>query len=169
MSFSVFLTYSVEPGEQPLVWRLQTLATAQSISMHVPARETSKHDGTLRQEVRAAIDRADCVLAIITTRAGTEVQADLNYALKSSKLIVPIVQQDVSNANYFDRFPRVFWFSHSDPPSKIEDEVLDFLKTQELDKERKTSPRSGRGDRNGNVRPLYPLQQKLAACLTSDK
>ena len=140
MSFSVFLTYSMDPDEQSLVWRLQTLATAQGISVYVPTREapqgkSSRDMPKVRNDVRAAINRADCVLAIITARAGSAIQSELNYALSSNKLIVPIVQQGVGDRTYFSKFPRVFWFSPAEPPGKLESEIVDFLKTRKLDKE----------------------------------
>lgn len=140
MSFNVFLTYSMDPNEQSLVWRLQTLATAQGISVYVPARNgpqgsVSRHATAVRNDVRIAIDRADCVLAMITARAGVAVQNELNYALSVKRLIIPIVQQGVGDQNYFSRFPRVFWFSPLEPPGKVEGEVVDFLKTQKLNKE----------------------------------
>jgi hypothetical protein len=75
------------------------------------------------------------VLAIITARAGAAVQHELNYALSSNKLIVPIVQQGVGAQNYFGKFPRVFWFSPSEPPGKVENEVVAFLKNQKVTKE----------------------------------
>lgn len=130
------------PDEQSLVWRLQTLATSQGINVYVPSRDgrqtlSSRHVATVRNDVRIAIDRADCVLAIITARAGAAVQSELNYALSSNKLIVPIVQQGVGDQNYFSKFPRVFWFSPFEPPGKVEGEVVDFLKNQKLNKEGK--------------------------------
>jgi hypothetical protein len=133
MSFNVFLTYSMDPDEQSLVWRLQTLATAQGINVYVPARSGASSLG--RNGVRSAIDRADCVVAIITSKAGVAVQNDLNYALSSTKLIVPIVQEGVANSKYYTKFPRVFWFSPLESPGRIESEIAEFLKNQELSKE----------------------------------
>lgn len=139
MSFNVFLTHSLGPSEQSLVWRLQTLATSHGISVYVPSRATlperSRHLSALRSEVRLAIERADCVLAIITVHTSAAVRAELNYALKLGKLIVPIVERGVPDVNYLQRFSKVFWFSDSDPPGKLESEVVDFLKTQKVNRE----------------------------------
>jgi len=141
MSFNVFLTYSMDPDEQSFVWRLQTLATAQGLNLYVPSRQGlqipgSKIGTALRGKERVAIDRADCVLAIITTRAGAAVQQELNYALSRGKVIVPIVQQGVGNPSFWARFQRVFWFSPSEPPGRVEAEVVGFLREQKLNKER---------------------------------
>jgi hypothetical protein len=142
MSFNVFLTYSMNPDEQSLVWRLQTLATAQGIHMYVPARQLPMDGGAvrrngIRKDVRTAIDGADCVLAIITANAGAEVQGELDYALSQNKLILPIAEVGVGNPGYFRRFPRVFSFSPQEPPDKVEREVVDFLSSRKLNKEQK--------------------------------
>jgi hypothetical protein len=36
MAFRVFLSYSLDPAEMALAWRLQTLAAAYGIEMYVP-------------------------------------------------------------------------------------------------------------------------------------
>jgi hypothetical protein len=38
MAFKVFLSYSIDPEEQAIVWRLQTLAAAHGIEVFVPQR-----------------------------------------------------------------------------------------------------------------------------------
>lgn len=38
MAFRVFLSYSINPEEQVIVWRLQTLAAASGIYVYVPFR-----------------------------------------------------------------------------------------------------------------------------------
>jgi hypothetical protein len=46
--------------------------------------------------VQHAIDRADCVLAIITAAASEMVQNELSYALDRRKLVIPIVRTDLA-------------------------------------------------------------------------
>ncbi len=38
MAFKVFLSYSTDPEEQAVVWRLQTLAAVHGIQVYVPYR-----------------------------------------------------------------------------------------------------------------------------------
>ena len=95
MAFRVFLSYSLDPAEIALAWRLQTLAAAHGIEMYVPQHGAGNNGpgaGTMEQ----AIDRADCVLAIITTAASQMVQNELGYALEREKLVIPIVRTDLA-------------------------------------------------------------------------
>jgi nucleoside 2-deoxyribosyltransferase len=138
MSFKVFLSYSLDPAEQALAWRLQTLAAAHGIEMYVPARESAvspKVEGSSSVAIRNAIDRSDCVLAIITARANGKAQEELRYALAKGKLVIPIVHSDFAQIPLLAQFQRVFTFSPWDNPGKVEGEVVQFLKEQHLSKE----------------------------------
>lgn len=139
MSFKVFLSYSVDADEQPIVWRLQTLAATHGIEVFVPQRQGFRLPSTraplLSESVRSAIDRSDCVLAIITARTGAAVQKELNYALGKRKIIIPLVQDSIKESAFLEKFPRVFRFSPLQPPGKIETEVVGFLKQQKASKE----------------------------------
>lgn len=139
MSFKVFLSYSVDPDEQAIVWRLQTLAAAHGIEVFVPQRQgfrlPSSRAPLLSDLVRNAIDRSDCVLAIITSRTGSAVEKELNYALGKNKLIIPLVQDSIRGSSFFGKFTRVFRFSPVEPPGKVESEVVEFLKQQKVSKE----------------------------------
>lgn len=79
-----------------LEWRLQTLAAAHGIEMYVPHHG----NGTAAPgaaTVQHAIDRADCVLAIISTAASQLVQNELSYALERQKLVIPIVRTELAS------------------------------------------------------------------------
>ncbi len=139
MAFKVFLSYSLDPAEQALAWRLQTLATAHGIEMFVPRHglvRTGQPERSWRA-VQNAIDRADCVLAIITARASPNVQKELQYALsKKGKLVIPIVHSDLAGGAFARQFPRIFFFSPWDPAGKVEAEIAQFLKQRKTDKEK---------------------------------
>ncbi len=140
MAFKVFLSYSIDPDEQAIVWRLQTLAAAHGIEMFVPQRSgsqppASKRNALLPDQVRNAIDACDCLLAIITTNTGSAVEKELNYALGKKKLIIPIVEAGVADHSIIDRLKPVFRFSGWDTPGKIENDVVAFLKGQKQAKE----------------------------------
>ena len=81
MAFRVFLSYSLDPAEMALAWRLQTLAAAHAIEMYVPQHGAGTAPPGAVTVVQA-IDRADCVLAIITTSVSEMVQSELAYALE---------------------------------------------------------------------------------------
>src|SRR6266699_3487509 len=84
MPFKVFLSYSTDPEENAIVWRLQTLAASHGIQMFVPQRAGARAPSARRNvpvladEVRAAIHNSDCILAIITSRTGPAVEKELN-------------------------------------------------------------------------------------------
>jgi nucleoside 2-deoxyribosyltransferase len=139
MAFRAFLSHSLDPAEQALAWRLQTLAAAHGIEMYVPRRgfPFPSAEKTASGSVENAIDRSDCVLAIITAKANASVQRELRYALARQKLVIPIVHSDFANNRLIARFPRVFTFSPRDNLGKLEAEVVDFLRQQRLSKEKR--------------------------------
>jgi hypothetical protein len=138
MAFRVFLSYSLDPAEQALAWRLQTLAAAHGIEMYVPRRDsaTSPRARTVPGEVQNAIDRSDCVLAILTSQANLFVQREMKHALAKKKLVIPIVHSDLAGHPLLTQFPRVFTFSPWDNPGKLEADIGKFLGEQRLSKEK---------------------------------
>ena len=117
-----------------LAWRLQTLAAAHGIEMYVPQHGIGTAPGAVT--VQQAIDGADCVLAIITTAANQLVQNELGYALEHRKLVIPIVRTDLAGHPFLARFPRVFTFSPWDNPGAVETQIVEFLKEQQLTKDK---------------------------------
>ncbi len=136
MALRVFLSYSLDPSEQALAWRLQTLAAAHGIEMYVPQRGTAFPPLPGAVPIQSAIDRSDCVLAIITAKADASVQRELKYSLQRRKLVIPIVQSNFAAHPLLAQFPSVFTFSASDNPGMLESKVVEFLKGQNLSKEK---------------------------------
>ena len=90
----------------------------------------------LSDQVRAAIEQSDCVLAIITSSTGPAMEKELNYALGKGKLIIPVVEQGVGDHSFLKKFNPIFRFSRFDGnPGQVESQVLVFLKQQKLAKE----------------------------------
>lgn len=137
MPFKVFLTHSLDPSEEGLAWRLQTLAAAYGIQMYVPRRNHPPNRKTdLAASAVKEIDRSDCVLAIITGHADETVEAELKHARDRQKPIIPIVRSDLADNPLLTQFRPVFIFSPGDYPGKLETEVMEFLKRQQLSKEK---------------------------------
>ena len=86
--------------------------------------------------MQQAIDRADCVLAIITTAVSPMVQNELRYALAQKKLVIPIVRTDLAQNPLLAGFPQVFMFSPWDNPGAVETQIVEYLKGQQLTKEK---------------------------------
>jgi hypothetical protein len=140
MSFKVFLSYSAERDEQPIVWRLQTLAAAHGIQIYVPTRGSLRASGAEArgfpaEAMRREIDSCDCVLGILTSRISAAVERELSYALGKNKLIIPIVAEGINHSGLLKKFPAVFRFSPWSNPGEVETKVVEFLKKQKLDKE----------------------------------
>jgi hypothetical protein len=134
MAFQVYLSHSLEPSEAALAWRLQTLAAAHGIEMFVPNYGVAPNPAAV--SIQNAIDRADCVLAIITAAANSNVEDELQYALTKQKLVIPIVRSELQNHPLLHRFPRLFIFSPWDNPGAIETEIMEFLHNRKLTKEK---------------------------------
>jgi hypothetical protein len=138
MAFRVFLSYSLDSAEHALAWRLQTLAAAYGVEMYVPERGSSvASQAGPTAAIRNAIDKSDCVLAIITAKANLNVQKELKYALDKGRLVIPIVHSEVVHNPLLAPFPHIFVFSPWDSPGKVEGEVLEFLKQQHQSKEKR--------------------------------
>jgi nucleoside 2-deoxyribosyltransferase len=142
MTFKVFLSYSTDPEENAIIWRLQTLAASYGVQFFVPSRNSAsgsprgQSSHVLPDQVQAAIDHADCVLAIVTSKASPTVERELSYAQRRGKLIIPIVEDVVRRGAFFHNFDRVFTFSRlNGDPGKLESEIFEFLKQQKLKKE----------------------------------
>jgi len=137
MAFKVFLSYSLDPSEEALAWRLQTLAAAHGVEMFVPRRGgTPSQQKAYANEAMKAINRSDCVLAIITGRTERAVEGELKHALAEQKPVVPIVRSDLVGHPLLARFPQLFTFSPADNPGNLETQVVEFLKQQRLSKEK---------------------------------
>jgi nucleoside 2-deoxyribosyltransferase len=137
MAFKVFLSYSLDPSEEALAWRLQTLAAAHGVEMYVPRRgDSPSQQKAFATEASNAINHSDCVLAIITGIADQAVEAELRHARDRQVPIIPIVRSDLANNPLIAQFRPVFKFSPSDYPGNLETEVVEFLKQQKLSKEK---------------------------------
>lgn len=138
MAFKVFLSYSLDPAEQALAWRLQTLAAAHGVEMYVPAHGSTYpvQAGTSSAAIQSAIDRSNCVLAIITAKANANVQRELRYALAKGKLVVPIVHSDFAQSPLLAPFRPVFTFSPHDNPGRVENEIVEFLQQRKVSKDK---------------------------------
>ena|SRR5579871_1416263 len=132
MAFQVYLSHSLDPAESALAWRLQTLATAHGIEMYVPNYALATAPKAI--SIQKAIDRADCVLAIITAAVSSNVQNELQYALEKRKLVIPIVRSDVQGLPF--HFPQVFTFSPWDNPLTAETQIVEFLKEKQIAKDK---------------------------------
>lgn len=141
MPFKVFLSYSLDPAEQALAWRLQILAAANGIEMYVPSRGSGPASRTAVAEALNAIARSDCVLAFIARRTDPAVQRELKHAFDTNKRVIPIVREDLANLPLLAQFPKVFYFSlrgyPGNPERNLESEVVEYLRQEKVAKEQR--------------------------------
>jgi hypothetical protein len=64
------------------------------------------------------------------------VQNELGYSLEHKKLVIPIVRTDLAGHPLLAQFPRVFTFSPWDNPGTVETQIVEFLKEQEMTKDK---------------------------------
>jgi hypothetical protein len=159
MAFKVFLTHGLDPSEQALAWRLQTLAASYGIEMYVPQRNTALPPLPGAVSIQSAIDRSDCVLAIITADPDVSVKKELQYAKQKRKLVIPIVQSDFTEHPLLAQFPRIFTFSPFDDPGALESKVVEFLRQQNISKKQQQQIGALVGVGAGLLL-LYALSQK---------
>jgi hypothetical protein len=150
MVFRVFLSHSLDPSDQALAWRLQTLAAVHGIQVYVPRRSVyqvsqAESDAADRQD-KAQMDRADCVLLIITAdnrQALSAVRDELNRAVgqRRAKLIIPIIQEGFQQTHAIKDLLEIasvplFVFSLKDDPGKAEGEIAQYLKRRRVSEEK---------------------------------
>jgi len=66
------------------------------------------------------------------------VQHELRYALEQEKLVIPIVRTDLADHPLWAQFPgiRIFTFSPWNNPGAVETQIVEFLKAQQMTKEK---------------------------------
>ena len=118
------------------------------------ARDTGLHSRRLhatpqayakaKEEVRREIERADCVLALITNLSGTTRRAledELNRALTLKKLVIPIVEEDLKDDKLVRSLVKSgvpsFFFPPGGNGGGVETEVARFLEKHNLSKEKR--------------------------------
>jgi hypothetical protein len=157
VDFKVLLSYSANPEEQAIVWRLQTLATARAIHVYVPRVPDSDCPPGKRPRpvdtIRKHIDSSDGVLAILASGLSPEVEKELSYALGKNNIIIPIVANGTGPARFLNKFPIVFSFSTGSSVGEIETQVVGFLKEQMRNK----AQRQALGALVGIASGLFPL------------
>ena len=131
-----FISYSTAL-DQIIALRLQTLAAVYGITSYVPPATTRQIDARqLSPEVLVQLQASDVVLAIITHNPAASAVSEMNWAVASGKLLVPIVGPDVSPGDYRE-FQPLFRVDPSDP-SEAERRIVQYL----AEKQQASSSRS---------------------------
>jgi hypothetical protein len=121
----VFISYSTYL-DQIIALRLQTLASVYGMTIYVPPATTRQEtSGLLIPEVQNQLRESEVLLAVITHVPVPSAINEMNSAVASQKLLIPIVSQGVPS-QYYANFRPHFIVDPQDP-SKTEQEIVRFL------------------------------------------
>jgi hypothetical protein len=120
-----FISYSTA-DDQIIALRLQTLAAVSGMTVYVPPATTRQvWGGVLVPEVQKELQESDVVLAVITENPTPGDVAEMNSAVASDKLLIPIVSELVPK-EYYAQFQPYFVVNQKDP-SETEKRIVTFL------------------------------------------
>ena len=133
----VFISYSMA-ADQLVALRLQTLAAVYGLTVYVPPATTRQTaDPELSEEVRGKLGESDVVLAVMMRNPAASAVSEMNWALATGKLMIPIVSPSVS-PDYYRRFQPFFMLNSADP-SQTEGEIVNFLAEKQQTERSKTA------------------------------
>ena len=131
MSYTAFISYNTTPDEQVFIYRLQTLAGASDITVLLPQRNGQRLTG----ETKLRIDKADSVIAFLTSDLNPHVREELAYAEGKGKLIIPIYEKGIQLPPGQKKFNWISYDPQRDTPGMVEQKVVEFLTHKKVEKE----------------------------------
>jgi hypothetical protein len=121
----VFISYSTAL-DQIIALRLQTMAGVYGMTSYVPAASTRNlHTPQLLPEVQKNLQDSDVVLAVITQGPAPSALNEMNWAVTTRKLLIPIISPGVP-PEYYSQFQPYFIVNPTDP-SQTEQQIVQFL------------------------------------------
>lgn len=149
----VFISYSTAL-DQIIAFRLQTMAAVYGMTVYVPPA-TTRHQATsaLIPEVQKELTESKVVLGVITQIPVPGAVSEMNFALASGKLLIPIVSSTVPPESYAHFLPH-FVVNPADP-SQAEGQIVQFLLAQKQQAEK------GSGNGTGALLALATLAVAL--------
>ncbi len=133
----VFISYSM-PADQLVALRLQTLAAVYGLTVYVPPATTRQTPNPeLTEEVQGKLWESDVVLAVMMRNPAASAVSEMNWALATGKLMIPIVSPSVS-PDYYVRFQPHFMLNPADP-SQTEGAIVNFLADKQQTERTKTA------------------------------
>jgi hypothetical protein len=132
--YKVFLSYSMNPMQMVVVWRLQTLAAASGIHLDVPAPDMRSDWDTVAERIR----NSDSVMALLTGPVMEPfVKREIEYALGLGKRVIPIIESGSINPALRQILQnsgnRIFELDPANPGA-MEQELATFLQAEKISK-----------------------------------
>jgi hypothetical protein len=157
----VFISYSTAL-DQIIAFRLQTMAAVYGMTVYVPPATTRQQTtSALTPEVQKELAESDVVLGVITQAPAPGAVSEMNTALTSGKLLIPIVSWTVP-PEYYARFEPYFVVDPSDP-SHAEGQIVKYLLEQ------KQQAENGAGNGTGALLALSTLAVALLLFASESK
>ncbi len=153
MAYTAFISYNTSPAEQVFVYRLQTIAGASDITVLLPQRNGQR----ITNETKLRIDKADCVIAFLTSKLSNEVREELAYTEGRNALVIPIYKKGLRPSSLPKNLKWISYDPRNETPGMVEQTVLNLLREKKKEKE------------NRNAILLVGLGLGLLALMTSDK
>jgi hypothetical protein len=115
-----------------IAWRAGQIGALYGIRVYVPERShirrfAERGNAELPSGVKAAIDRSDFVLAVVTNSFDALLEAELAVALGRNKPVIPLVDRAVGDSALLNKFSRVLMFSRGGGSRQIENRLAEFL------------------------------------------
>ncbi len=140
MNYKVFISYSTSENDASAIWRLQTIAALEGITVYVPSRN-HRDSEQITQDVKNMIDKAHCIILLLSKKAipscNKEMNKEFGYALAKNKFMVYLVEKGVKinqkltqtvNENQIIKFDR-------NNPIEHEKQLLSILKIQQMNRQ----------------------------------
>jgi hypothetical protein len=140
MAFSVFVSHSVR--DLDVVYQFKYWLEVNGIVVYVA--DTQPQYGTsLPAKIANAINQSDCVIAILTTYGARSdwVNQEIGYAVRASKLVIPVVEQGVNLKGFIANVEYVT-FQPNDPATAITN-VINYLSRLKATKEQQQQLQAG--------------------------
>ncbi|MEK7153373.1 MAG: toll/interleukin-1 receptor domain-containing protein, partial [Patescibacteria group bacterium] len=96
MAYSIFLSHSMTPEDEPLVRTIADQLASLSINCYIAERDP-KYGQPLAHKVENALRTSDCLVAVLT-KGGAQssyVNQEIGLAVGLNKPIIPIVEKEV--------------------------------------------------------------------------
>lgn len=136
-AMKVFISYSTA-SDQIVALRLQTLAAVYGLTIYVPPATTRQTPNpAISADVQQKLQESDVVLAVMMHNPAAAAVSEMNWALATGKLLIPIVSPFIPHEHYA-RFQPHFLVNPSDP-SQTEGAIVRFLAEKQQAEQTKTA------------------------------
>lgn len=137
MDYKVFISYSTSEDDASAIWRLQTIAALEGITVYVPSRN-HRDSEQITEDVKKMIDKAHCIILLLSKKAAPSCNKKMNkefgYALQKNKFMIYLVEKGVKINQKLTQIidkNQIIQFDRNNP-IQHEKQLLSILKMQQI-------------------------------------